>query len=366
MESRLPLSALLSQAYVAFAIEFDNEFEHQAPHRTTNYGSTPGAGRAPWLVSMAIWIRIMQHVPVEGITLAELQPQLAMSNRSLKTWLTRLGRWWGYLRIVEADPESGEKRIGPKAILGPTSGGRRAIEVWRTLIPTVEARWRERFGNQAIALESGLRDLAGRLDPDVPGYIPVMEHEDEKSRRARMRLRERELTLPELLAKALFAFALEFDAQSAASLAVCANVLRVTPDAGVLVRELAGLSYLSRKGVDDALRQLGHEGLGVVRTERRGGGRAKMLVLTPRGLPARDHYATLAGSIEMEWKKRFGDTVNQVRAALEGMAQGDGAASTLLDGVAPYPDGWRAQLPPIEGLPHFPMVSHRGGFPDGS
>jgi hypothetical protein len=31
---RLPLSALVSQALVAFAIEFDNEFEHQMPHRT--------------------------------------------------------------------------------------------------------------------------------------------------------------------------------------------------------------------------------------------------------------------------------------------------------------------------------------------
>ncbi len=33
MDGRPPLSALLSQAMVAFTIEFDNEFERQMPHR---------------------------------------------------------------------------------------------------------------------------------------------------------------------------------------------------------------------------------------------------------------------------------------------------------------------------------------------
>ncbi len=32
----------------------------------------------------------------------------------------------------------------------------------------------------------------------------------------------------------------------------------------------------------------------------------------------------------------------------------------------PYPDGWRAKVPKPATLPHFPMVLHRGGFPDGS
>ncbi|HVY94474.1 MAG TPA: hypothetical protein VHA14_17050 [Bryobacteraceae bacterium] len=44
------MSALLSQAFVAFTIEFDNEFEHLVPHRTTRFG-----GSEPWLVSMVMW-----------------------------------------------------------------------------------------------------------------------------------------------------------------------------------------------------------------------------------------------------------------------------------------------------------------------
>src|SRR5215831_330859 len=99
MSSGLPFSALLSQAFVAFAIEFDNEFEHRTPHRTTNYGSTPGYPTAPWLVSMAMWLRFMRFIPIEGITAADLQSHLAISTKGLQTWLTRLGKWWGYLTI---------------------------------------------------------------------------------------------------------------------------------------------------------------------------------------------------------------------------------------------------------------------------
>jgi hypothetical protein len=39
MTPELPLPAQLSQALVAFAIEFDNEFEHRMPHRTTSHGA---------------------------------------------------------------------------------------------------------------------------------------------------------------------------------------------------------------------------------------------------------------------------------------------------------------------------------------
>jgi hypothetical protein len=38
----------------------------------------------------------------------------------------------------------------------------------------------------------------------------------------------------------------------------------------------------------------------------------------------------------------------------------------LFRGLEPYPDGWRASVPRPEGLPHYPMVTHRGVFPDGS
>jgi hypothetical protein len=49
MTPELPLPALLSQALVAFAIEFDNEFEHRMPHRTVTSGraGTPAGPSRP-------------------------------------------------------------------------------------------------------------------------------------------------------------------------------------------------------------------------------------------------------------------------------------------------------------------------------
>jgi hypothetical protein len=39
---------------------------------------------------------------------------------------------------------------------------------------------------------------------------------------------------------------------------------------------------------------------------------------------------------------------------------------SLLAGLEPYPDNWRAKIRKPTELPHFPMVLHRGGYPDGS
>jgi len=82
--ARLPLPALLSHLLVAFTIEFDNEFEHQMPHRTTKHGSSPGEGARPWLVSMAMWAHCMRLVPEEGIPAGELARQARLTAESAR------------------------------------------------------------------------------------------------------------------------------------------------------------------------------------------------------------------------------------------------------------------------------------------
>ncbi len=99
MDGRLPLPTLLSHALVAFTIEFDNEFEHQVPHRTTNHGSTTRSHPVPWLVSRVMWSNFMRFVDEEGITVRELQHRLRMPAKNMRTWLTRLGEWWGYVVV---------------------------------------------------------------------------------------------------------------------------------------------------------------------------------------------------------------------------------------------------------------------------
>ncbi len=78
MDGRQPLPTLLSHALVAFTIEFDNEFEHQVPHRTTNHGSTTRSHPVPWLVSMVMWSNFMRFIDEEGTTFRELQHRLRM------------------------------------------------------------------------------------------------------------------------------------------------------------------------------------------------------------------------------------------------------------------------------------------------
>ena len=38
----------------------------------------------------------------------------------------------------------------------------------------------------------------------------------------------------------------------------------------------------------------------------------------------------------------------------------------LFQGLEPYPDNWRASVRRPVTLPYYPMVLHRGGYPDGS
>ncbi len=362
MVTGLPLSALLSQALVAFIIEFDNEFEKQVPHRTTNFGSTPGFSKAPWLVSMAMWVRYMQYIPEDGISFNELQERSRISNKGLQTWLTRLSKWWSYLSVTA----TASGRIPADAIIRPTSGGIRAIRVWRGLTGVIETRWRERFGSEnVVQLKQSLAALADRLGADAPDFFAVLEYGSALKIRP-AQVSGAELTLPQLLSKALIAFASEFDGESKAPIAVCANLLRLTGDAGVLMRDLPRLACLSKEGTAAAVRMGTRHGCGGVRTDAVS--RSKSLLLTSKGRMARDAYAPLGRAIETRWQERFGGaTIRTLREMLQELAGDDpGAESPLLRGLKPYPDGWRAFVAPMEGLPHFPMISHRGGFPDGS
>src|SRR6202041_1080554 len=74
------------------------------------------------------------------------------------------------------------------------------------------------------------------------------------------------------------------------------------------------------------------------------------------------------GTVEDRWRDRFGrDTIGALRRPLEALALGaDGQPPPLFQGLEPYPDNWPAAVRPPRTLPYYPMVLHRGGYPDGS
>lgn len=364
MDGRLPLPTLLSHALVAFIIEFDNEFEHQTPHRTTDFGGTP---RTPWLVSMVMWSKYLRHIPEEGISVKELQLRTGWNAKDLQAWLTRLSAWWGYLAVDGAGP-----KVTAQSVVRPTTGGQKALAVWRPLTGTIESRWRERFGSAAVDRRvQRLGAVAEMLDPQLPDSLPILGYglfsiDRNAGKRSAAPEIKQEPTLPGSLSKLLLAFATDFEFESPVSLAIAANVLRLADDGAVRIRDLPRLSGVSPESLEIAAGFLKSRGLAAVQSESPTS-KARVLKLTPKGRLARTHYQEKLQTIEELWRVRFGSSrIDSLRESLEQLAGDSGPDSLLMAGIKPYPDGWRAQIPAKECLPDFPMVLHRGGFPDGS
>jgi hypothetical protein len=165
-QPELPLTALLSQALVAFTIEFDNAAERQMPHRTARHGSAPGS---VWLVSMAMWLNCMRFVSAEPITVGELG-RLARCGTNLDGM-----RRWGYVTLTP-DPADGRAKPPDDALLiAATPRGQRAQEVWRPLTGEIESRSRDRFGPALVTqLTAGLAGIAGQVGEWLPDCLPIL------------------------------------------------------------------------------------------------------------------------------------------------------------------------------------------------
>jgi DNA-binding MarR family transcriptional regulator len=187
-----------------------------------------------------------------------------------------------------------------------------------------------------------------------------------------------DLPLPTLLSRLLIAFTLDFERESAVSLAMAANALRVLTADGVRIRELPHLTGVSKEALSMAAGILTRRAWAVAEPDR-AAGRGKLIRLTPGGLSARDDYLRLLDVVERRWRARFGPgAIDGLRRSLLSVTgQRDGGRPRLALGLQPYPDGWRARGPylrqttavlsdPGAALPHYPMVLHRGGWPDGS
>lgn len=369
MRSDPPLPALLSQVLVAFIIEFDNEFERQTPHRTTLYGSTPGSVNPPWLVSMEMWSKFLRFIPDTSVSVAELHRLTGMDRKSVDVWLLRLWKWWGYIAVESPVSAGKSKRISPEAMVRMTTGGRKAVAVWRPLTDAIEERWLQRFGQKEIEnLKNALSEVHIQLDSDLPDHLPILGYglvTDHKKWTGEAQLSFK--TLPALLSKVLLAFAIEFESKSEISLAIYANVLRLLGDRGMNLRDLPRQAGVSKEAIAVALSFLKKKAC-IVNLTDPNGSRAKQIALSEKGLPMQHTSQQLLREIEAGWQTRFGaGAIGNLRKALE-LLIGDGTpeGSPLFRGLKPYDDGWRASVPKPEALPHYPMILHRGGFPDGA
>jgi DNA-binding MarR family transcriptional regulator len=352
---------LLSHALVAFTIEADNEAEHRLPHTTQDYGRSAGTEAcAPWLTSLVMWANCLRYVPDDGIALGAMR-EAARTGTNVDGM-----RRWGYVTYTP-DPGRG-KRPRPDAVVRLTPGGRRAREVWDGVPAEIEQRWRDRFGAPAVdSLRAGLTAVVADLDPRLPDCLPILgfgllnrpDLPDGATAPG-----PAALPLWALLSRTLLAFATEFEGYSGRSLAISANLLRVLAEDGVRSRDVPALAGISKAAVAFTMGPATKQGL-VVEEPDPAGSRWKLTRLTSSGTRAQRAYADLTGAVEDRWRSRFGaERVAALRDALEPLAVGD--PPPLFGGLTPYPDGWRAQIKAPAVLPHYPMVLHRGGYPDGA
>lgn len=342
------LLTALSQALVAFTVEADNDYEEDAPHRTT----LSRTGDGPWLTSMVSWTNGLRHIG-DGVSTKELE-QRARTLPNIGGLLR-----WGYLR-----EDAGMLRL--------TAGGRTACESWTPIPDRVEARWHQRFGTANIErLRAALAVIAADQRDDLPDGMPILGHGMRSDRVLRTGPPPddvEQLELPALLSRVLLALTLGYEDRSKISLAIATTVLRLLDKPGVTVAELPARSGIAKETVAVAVAWLHSHRLVDV-----GAGRLRLIEPTAAGQQARAGYLRGCDRLEAAAAQRWPGSIAEIRGLLTEIV----ASPRLAEGLVPPVAGWRSQLPyrrqteawlanPGGALPHFPVVTHRGGWPDGS
>ena len=352
----LPLSTPLSQLLVALTIEFDNELDHRLAEADLGH-------RLP--ISLVMWSNFLRFVE-DGITVGELPEATGIPKSRTLSTLGGMERW----RYVFVGPDSESRRDGWGSARGlrrewlvrPTPAGEKTQEIARPLFGEMEKRWEKRFGADAIEeLRKALGAVIEGLDLELPEYLPIVGSAN--GMRAEIEHRERGAAdgghLSARLARVLLAYTLDYERRSELSLPLTANFVRVLDEAGLDVRDIPAVAGVSPEATSMAVKHLAKNGYLTVES--------KLVRLTPEGLAAQGAASGLHADVDRAWKTR------RLRQTLIALLDN----RHLAEGLQPYPDGWRARKKyvehtnaviedPLGRLPHYPMVLHRGGWPDGS
>jgi hypothetical protein len=341
----VPLTTLLSRAWIAHTIEVDNAFEA---------ASSDKVGRR-FRISLAMWTNGLRSIPADGISVGELRERTRAACN-----IGGLERW-GWISIGET---TGMRRAGygtgrgirADTLLRPTRAGLYAQKLWPRTISAVEERSRRRFGEDVIdSLHEALIAIARALPWSPPEVAPsdgfwthVIDGDgaDDEGR-----------PLVALLGQVLTAMRLDHERGATVSLPLAANVLRVIDAGAVRLRDLPVLSGLSKEGIVMAAGYLLRNGLATSTPER-------AIRLTPAGRDALADYEDRARQLD----------AGALRQALDALLQ---QTTALSAGLVPPEGCWRAPTPyvaqsrrrvadPLGSLPWHPLVLHRGGWPDAS
>jgi len=370
----LPLSSRLSQALIAYTIEFDDEAELRILHGTTVGGLEGMRAGGVWFTSQVMWTNFIRHMDNRGRPVREVQALACLSENAIKSRLHHL-EWWHYLTFA---PDPKDPRPKPRyldQLVKLTPNGEKAAKGWAPISAEVDKRWRKRFGTTNVDnLTSALTKVVAAEAADLPDYMPVVDYQD--GMRATLRMPEEspprtpvtKLDLSGLLSRALLALTLEFERESDVSLTATANVSRVVGDSGLPLKDIPPRAGVAKEGVVALVNFLTKTGRTSLGTDK-----AKTVKLTAKGKQARDDGARILSTIEKRWEKALGkQTVDAIRGGLDSVI----GSTKFVEGLTPHETGWRLNkryiaqtnavlADPSAALPHHPMITHRGGFPDG-
>ena len=357
-----PLSTPLSHLLIAFTIEFDNEFDHRM-------NDAELGDRLP--ISMVMWSNFLRFVE-DGITVDELPEAAGLPRSRVLSTLGGMERWrYVFVSPKPTGPPPRSRRDGwgsarslrREWFVRPTAVGQKAQEIAPPLFSEIESRWSKRFGPDSIdGLRQALTAIVDGLAGELPEYLPIVGSSN--GMQAEIVHRERDAASPArlsaLLAQVLLAYTLEFERSSALSLPLTANFVRVLHEAGTDVGNIPAVAGVSKEATSMAVNFLRKSGYVSVES--------KLVRLTAEGAKARADAPRHHAEVARSWN--VGRLTSAMTKVLDQRAQ-------LSLGLRPYPDGWRARRKyvkqtdaviddPIGRLPHYPMVLHRGGWPDGS
>ncbi len=324
-----------------------------------------------------MWSNLLRFVG-DGIAVGELPDSAGLEKGRMLSRLGGMERW----RYVFVDSDGARqppktKRDGWGSARGlrsdwvvrRTPAGRTAAAIWPELFDEIDARWEERFGVGAVdELREALRAIAARIDVELPDSLPIVGSANgmaaDLPARAPRAGAAAASHLGALLSQVLLAYTLDFERESELSLPLSANVVRVLDGKGVSVRDLPFRNGVSKEAAAMALTFLSKSGHVAVEGDTAA---TKVARLTPKGQALQKTLADVHADVGKRWE------TPRLRSALERVL----GHADLARGLEPHPGGWRAGkayaertkavvADPRAALPHYPMVLHRGGWPDGS
>jgi hypothetical protein len=141
-------------------------------------------------------------------------------------------------------------------------------------------------------------------------------------------------------------------------LATCAAIIRPLGAEPIPIRDLERVSGIAKKEWSTATNRLAKDGLAVVGAAP--GGAAKAIWLSTAGLALKHSYPAQLSEVEAEVRTRGPAEFDALRRECEAVVD------DAIGWTTPSPELWRAKAKTPHVLAHHPLITHRGGYPDGS